>query len=114
MVSPSALERVEETVEMTTSHPLQAFSNEVLSLKSPSVNEQPICFNAAIFSGDEVFLTSAFTGFCCAVSWRQISLPNNPVDPATSIINSCFVLRKYCVQFRHGLYNITSISGPSN
>jgi hypothetical protein len=70
MLSPSCLDKVEETVEITTSHPLQALINDFLFLKSPSAKEHPIFTNAAIFSDDEVFLTNASYRFllCCKLA----------------------------------------------
>src|SRR6266480_6547316 len=81
MESPSCVESVEESVEITALTPWQAASREGRSFRSPRAISTLRLSSCATLICSDVGLTSALTGLPSAASKRQISLPSKPVAP---------------------------------
>src|SRR5207237_3046297 len=79
--SPSCRDNVEDAVDTTASAPRHASSRDRRSFRSPGTRSAPMLRKCPTFSGSDVSLTNALTGFPRSASRLQIWLPKLPVAP---------------------------------
>jgi hypothetical protein len=85
MESPVCRENVDDAVEITADTPRLAWTSDAGSFKSPTASSMPSEASCVAFS-EAADRTSARTSLPRCLKARQISMPNKPVAPITSII----------------------------